>query len=335
LSVKACLGSPLREEFDEDALLVFMLARALREAREPGTPAIFLGESLASLKRAVRDAGLPTLEHRNFTGTTAGLAALVLIDHTLCKDASKLIGDKLFHDALIMFYGYLRHLDTCHKVLQALRNLKACVATLPVGPGFLAAVLEGVNREFIEGVTSTYLTSLREGPMPVSFNTAKLLYILARSLGGLIVEVGAGRGFSTAWLAAGAVKSGGKVLSFEVKGERTREAKSLLISLGLSEVAEVINGDFRENVRSITGRKASLVFIDGAKNEYLDYLKALEDVGVVSGGTLILAHNTVSHIVRIFPYIEAVYSDNYLSLTTLTDQAGLTITLMLSGSRSH
>ncbi len=327
-------GLPYKE-LSEDALLAFMFARALREARGPEVPAVFLGESFSLLRRVVRSAGLPTLEYHALTESRVRSAALVLVSHTLCINADQLGGMKRLHDALVMLHGYLRHLNTCHNAFQALRDAGACVAVIPVGPGFLVAVLDDVGSKFISNVTSAYLTSLREGPMPVSFNTAKLLYILAGSLGGLIVEVGTGRGFSTAWLAAGARRSGGKVFSFEAKEERVREARSLLEELGFLGVAEVISGDFRESVHSIAGQKASLIFIDGAKEEYLDYLRALESAGVVGEGTLILAHNTVSHIKTISPYVEAVYSGGYLSLTTMTDRAGLTITLVLNTTKSR
>ncbi len=283
----------------------------------------------------MHNAGLPILKRRTLTGSLIRSVTFVLADHTLCADTSQFEDLKHLHNTLIMLHAYLRHLNTCHNAFQALQDAGACVATIPVGPGFLVATLENVDSKFVSMVTGTYLTSLRKGPMPVSFNTAKLLHILTGSLGGLIVEVGTGRGFSTAWLAAGAKRSGGKVFSFEAKGDRVKEARSLLEELSLSEVVEVLNDDFREGIHSIAGQKASLIFIDGAKDEYLDYLKALENACVVSAGTLILAHNTVSHVRSVFPYIEAVYGGDYLSLTTMTDQAGLTITLALNTTKSH
>ncbi len=323
------------EGLSEDALLVFMFTRALRKAKGAGARAVLMGRSLSLMRDAVSNAGLSASEYYDLTDFRAEPAVFVLADHTVCKCADWLADVGHLRDALIMLHGYLRHLNTCYTALQTLREVKACTTTLPVGPGFLTAVPKDVDREFVNGVTNTYLSSLREGPMPVSFNTAKLLYVLARSLGGLMVEVGTGRGFSTAWLAAGVRESGGEVLSFEAKEVRVREAKSLLNGLGLSEVVEVIGSDFRENVHSIAGRRASLIFIDGAKEEYLDYLRALESAEVIGEGTLILAHNTVSHIRSISPYIEAVYGEGYVSLTTMTDQAGLTITLALSSPKRH
>ncbi len=89
-----------------------------------------------------------------------------------------------------------------------------------------------------------------------------------------VLEIGTAIGYSTA-LFAGGLAPGGLVETVEISEEAYREAGENLEALGLS--GQVIRhlGDAAEVLPTLTG-PFDLVFIDGAKGQYLRFLKLLE-----------------------------------------------------------
>jgi len=107
--------------------------------------------------------------------------------------------------------------------------------------------------------------------------------------------------------------------SFDIKSDRIDYTKRILKDLELGSVCEIICSDAK---RCSIKEDIVFLFIDGLKEEYFDYLKSFEDKLIE--GSLVLAHNTISHPYKMANYIKEVYS-KFLSLTIMTDPGGITL----------
>jgi predicted O-methyltransferase YrrM len=117
----------------------------------------------------------------------------------------------------------------------------------------------------------------------------RFLYNSTRSIGARnIVEFGTSFGISTLYLAAAAADTGGRVTGSEFHPDKAEKARSNLADAGLSAQAEIRVGDARETLRSIEGA-IDLLFLDGAKDLYIEILKMLEDR--LRPGALVIADN--------------------------------------------
>ncbi len=200
---------------------------------------------------------------------------------------------------------------------------------IPLGSDVAAFIKRGYSIDFLKKTVQVYRESFIYGPAPIDYNTAHLLYTIAKFVlarrKGAVVEVGTGRGFSTMWLAHAAREFSSYVISLDIKCDRVRRAQEVLNEVGLSENTEVLCADARSYTHAGTG--VVLSFIDGKKDEYHQYLKSLERY--LTPGSLVLAHNTLSDAHAIRPYIEAVYRPPYESVTVASDPKGLTISTYL------
>jgi len=197
---------------------------------------------------------------------------------------------------------------------------------LPVGEGLALFIKRGFSPEFFKRTIEVYRDSFIQGPNPVDYNTAYALYILTKFVlsrrRGMVLEVGTGRGFSTMWLGHAAKEVGAPVVSIDSRCDRVDYAKKIMGEVGLDNV-EVLCTDAKEYKQG--EGEVVLAFIDGKKDEYHLYLRAIEPLLIP--GAVLLAHNTLSNPDAIKPYIEKVYAPPYRSLTVATDPKGLTITV--------
>ena len=195
----------------------------------------------------------------------------------------------------------------------------------PIGEGAAVFIKRGFDRGFKRRSISVYRDSFIYGPNPVHYNTAYALYVLTKytlaRVNGNVIEVGTGRGFSTLWLAHAAKELKARVTSIDVNCERVEFASNVMKELGLSEYVEVVCGDAREYGRSIKG--IALAFIDGWKEEYHEYLEAIEHN--LLPGSVLIAHNTLSSAPEVAHYLKKVFSREYVSVTVATDPAGVTV----------
>ncbi len=187
----------------------------------------------------------------------------------------------------------------------------------------------GYDKRFVSRAISVWRESIKEGPMPVSVNAARALYAIAKLVasrrGGCIVEVGAGLGFSTIFLAHACAECGAQLISIEASRERAARASEAIESLGLGRCAEVVVGDGKS--ADLRGRQVTMVFVDGRKREYADYLRNLSRF--LAPRALVLAHNTLSHSHDVSRYLRIVYSYPYRSTTVALDPAGLTVSVKM------
>lgn len=167
--------------------------------------------------------------------------------------------------------------------------------------------------------------SLKDFALPVSRETGKLLYILARATGARsIVEFGTSFGLSTLHLAAALRDNGGgRLITSEFEPSKAARARANFLSGGVSDLVELREGDAIETLAANLPEKIDLLLLDGAKSLYLDILRLLEDR--LRPGAVIVADNA-----DYCPdYLDHVGSatNGYLTIP-FTDEVELTIRLI-------
>jgi caffeoyl-CoA O-methyltransferase len=171
---------------------------------------------------------------------------------------------------------------------------------------------------------------VRPPAVPVSTSTGRFLFALvAPQTDCEVLEVGAGRGYSTIWLGAGVRYLGGRVLSLEKDPETAAEWRRNIDEAGLVEWVELIEGDALETIPAIDD-VFDVVFIDAKKDEYEQYFDQARTK--LERGALVVADNILSHSEKLGPYAAARQADpTLLSLTVPLDR-GLELTAVLSES---
>jgi predicted O-methyltransferase YrrM len=101
-----------------------------------------------------------------------------------------------------------------------------------------------------------------------------------------VVEVGTGTGVSSVWLLRG-MRGDGVLTSVDLEAEHQRLARQTLTEAGIeSRRFRLISGAAMDVLPRLTDGHYDLVFLDGDKSEYADYLaeatRLLRDGGVVA-----------------------------------------------------
>ena len=121
----------------------------------------------------------------------------------------------------------------------------------------------------------------------------QFLFTLARSINARqIVEVGTLAGYSTIWLAR-AVGLGGRVISFESDAKAFQIALNNIRKAGLQNIVELVHAPAWEALQTTYNHlhPVDLVFMDGDKPNYVNYLKWALDHSRPGG--LIIADNVI------------------------------------------
>ncbi len=139
-----------------------------------------------------------------------------------------------------------------------------------------------------------------------------------------IVEIGAGVGYATLWLAYAASITGGKVVSCEVDEAKAAETQANLEKANLSQYVELLVGDARETLRNREGT-VEFVFIDGEPGQYETYFdvvyKRLDIGGMIVADDVVTLENELSD------YSSYVQNHPNLESTTIPLGEGLEVTV--------
>ena len=107
----------------------------------------------------------------------------------------------------------------------------------------------------------------------------------------LIIEIGTFVGYSAAYMAKG-LGDGGKILSVEKNLNYFEIAKDNIAKYSLNKKITVINEDGNTFLESRQQQeKVDMIFIDGKKIEYCDYLA--RSIDIIRHGGIIVADNTL------------------------------------------
>lgn len=107
----------------------------------------------------------------------------------------------------------------------------------------------------------------------VHWETGRLLASLCRTLDPRVLEVGTAIGYSAVHMAQ--QLSEGSIVSLEYDATRIASARELLDRAGVGDRVEIVAGDARETIPTLTG-PFDLIFLDATKGEYRDYLRLAE-----------------------------------------------------------
>jgi len=136
-----------------------------------------------------------------------------------------------------------------------------------------------------------FYSQARDIHLAVSRQTAKLMYMLARSMRAVsVVEFGTSFGVSTLHLAA-ALKDngGGRVITSEFEPSKVDRARANFEAAGLADLIDLRAGDALDTLAKDLPDRIDLVLLDGAKQLYPRILALLESRIRIGG--LIVADN--------------------------------------------
>jgi predicted O-methyltransferase YrrM len=157
----------------------------------------------------------------------------------------------------------------------------------------LAGLSETQQEQLMRSKTAyrEFYGRMKDLPLPVSRETGRLLYMLARACRARsIVEFGTSFGISTLHLAAALRDNGGgRLITTEFEPSKIAIAQHNLRAAGLSELVEIRAGDALETLREGVPAAVDLLLLDGAKALYPEVLALLEPHLHV--GSLVVADN--------------------------------------------
>jgi caffeoyl-CoA O-methyltransferase len=142
-----------------------------------------------------------------------------------------------------------------------------------------------------------------------------------------VLEIGGSRGYSSIWLAAGVRYLGGRVLSLEADRAKCEAWRTNVEEAGLSEWAELIEGDALETLSRIDD-VFDTVFLDAEKEDY-EALFVLARTKL-EPGAVVIADNVLSHVDALGPYSQARQADPTLESVTVPLDRGLEVSAILS-----
>ncbi len=127
--------------------------------------------------------------------------------------------------------------------------------------------------------------------LPVSRETGRLLYMLARSSHArAIVEFGTSFGVSTIHLASALRDNGGgRLITSEFEPSKIARAREHIAMAGLADLVDLRAGDALETLRADLPETVDLLLLDGAKGLYVDILDRVEDR--LRPGAIVVADN--------------------------------------------
>lgn len=164
-----------------------------------------------------------------------------------------------------------------------------------------------------------YYQGMRKAYMAIGPDFGRLLYNIARtSRAKTIVEFGTSFGVSTIYLAS-AIRDngGGKVITTEFEPDKAAQARKNLSAAGLEEFVEFRVGDALQSLAE-PPRDIDMIFLDGAKQLYIDVLRLLEP-NLRSGGVVASDNTDHEGIAAFLDYIRTP-ANGYTSAGILTSE---------------
>jgi predicted O-methyltransferase YrrM len=168
----------------------------------------------------------------------------------------------------------------------------------------------------------------RSPSVPVEPMTGRFLFsVVAPQWDCEVLEIGAGRGYSTIWLAAGVRLLGGRVLSLERDHDCIADWRRNLAGAGLDETAELLEGDALETLPMIDD-VFDVVFLDAANQLYEQLFRLARPK--LEPGALVIADDVIMHADTLRSYSEARQADTTLSSVTVPLDRGLELSAVIA-----
>jgi predicted O-methyltransferase YrrM len=163
--------------------------------------------------------------------------------------------------------------------------------------------------------------------IPVEPTTGRFLFsVCAPQTDCHVLEIGAGRGYSTIWLAAAIGHLGGRVLSLEREPSCISDWHRNIADAGLEEWAALVEGDARETLPQIDD-VFDVVFLDAANKFYEELFQLVR--AKLEPGALVIADDVVLHADTLQAYAEARHADPTLLSLTVPFDRGLELSVVV------
>jgi len=163
--------------------------------------------------------------------------------------------------------------------------------------------------------------------VPVAPTTGRFLFALvAPQWDCEVLEIGAGRGYSTIWLAAGVRDLGGRILSLERDQGCIADWRRNVTDAGLDDVTELVEGDALETLPEIDD-VFDVVFLDAANKLYEELFRIAR--GKLEPGALVVADDVTLHADTLRAYSQARQADPTLLSFTVPLDRGLELSVIL------
>jgi predicted O-methyltransferase YrrM len=143
-----------------------------------------------------------------------------------------------------------------------------------------------------------------------------------------VLEIGASRGYSSLWLAAGVRYLGGHLTSLEHDPAKIEAWRANIAEAGLEDWVDLVEGDAAETIPAIDD-VFDVVFLDAEKEDYEQLFQAARPK--VEPGALVVADNVLSHQEPLGAYSKARQSDPTLESVTVPLDRGLELSVILTG----
>jgi predicted O-methyltransferase YrrM len=176
--------------------------------------------------------------------------------------------------------------------------------------------LEKLSKDLADGKSGIPLWS-------VPRTTAELLRALVvSSKSKTILELGTSAGYSTLWLARGAVDNNGHVWTVDKESSKIALASKHFKDAGLNDYIIQLSGEISEVLKS-WDKKIDFLFIDADKKNYLNYFKTLEKF--FHAGTIIVADNVITHASKMKDFLDYIQDNKNYYSTILPLDHGLAL----------
>jgi predicted O-methyltransferase YrrM len=137
-----------------------------------------------------------------------------------------------------------------------------------------------------------------------------LLTLVLANRARTIVEIGTSGGYSTLWLATGAARTDGRVITFEIDAAKVELARQSFEAAGVTDRVEQRAMDGAAGLAVLAG-EADVVFIDCEKDDYLRMLEPA--IAALRPGGLLVADNLTSHEADLAGFRDTALADPRLT----------------------
>lgn len=145
---------------------------------------------------------------------------------------------------------------------------------------------------------------IRRNTTPGDAQFLRILVESSKAKNGL--EIGVATGYGAIVMGLGFERNGGHLTSIDIDGEMVKTARANIEKMQLQDVVTVVKGVALKVIPKLDG-PFDFVFIDAAKTEYLDYLRAVEPK--LKASTVIVADNVIQHADEMRDFLDAVQND--------------------------
>lgn len=140
-----------------------------------------------------------------------------------------------------------------------------------------------------------------------------------------ILEVGTLHGYSAILMANSlsdddnTKKMDVRLITIEIDKNLVNISRTNIEKAGLANKIQVISGNALEVIPTLTNYKFDLIFLDAVKNEYLKYLRLIEDKNLLESSAVVIADNVLLYENEMQDYLDYVRNaGRYVSQTTET-----------------